>query len=133
METVANVRELQSTVYTLEKYLTDKKEPEYGFALDLVKRGTCFLAVESAQGYKFYPSRFIGYAGNTMKDHLNNVYKDGRETNPAISAIVGLKPEPNVELNEEYVTYCEYLGFTARDKGSFGVERKFWRASFRIG
>lgn len=61
-----------------------------------------------------------------MDNHLNNDKKDGRDTNSAISSILGHKPNPNEFLNSEYVRYCEGLGFIARDKGSFGVERKFW-------
>ena len=61
-----------------------------------------------------------------MDSHLNNDKKDGRDTNPAISDIIGNKPMPDKSLDYEYVKYCEGLGFTARDKGSFGVERKFW-------
>lgn len=59
--------------------------------------------------YKFYPSRFIGYADNSMDAHLNNVEKDGKETNPAISKILGAKPSINSILNQEYARYCEAL------------------------
>jgi hypothetical protein len=127
VEIINNLSELKYTIKTLEDYLTNKKEPEYEFALQLIKRGTCFVVVEeNNNNYKFYPSRFIGYKGNSMDNHLNNDKKDGRDTNPAISNIIGHKPIPNEFLNNEYVKYCEKLGFIARNKGSFGVERKFW-------
>lgn len=126
MKAVENINQLQNNVDILEKYLVYKKEPEYEFALNLIKKGTCFLAIKIKEGYKFYPSRFIGYVDNTMDRHLNNVYKDGRETNIAISYIIGSKPKHNPTLNYEYIKYCEGLCFVAKDKGSFGVERKFW-------
>ena len=52
--------------------------------------------------------------------------KDGRKTNPVISSLLGQKVEPNPMLDKAYRTYCEELGFIANDKGTFGVERKYW-------
>jgi phosphatidylglycerol:prolipoprotein diacylglycerol transferase len=53
--------------------------------------------------------------------------KDGKETNPAISFVLNQKAAPNTELEKEYRTYCERLGFIANEKGSFGVKRKYWK------
>jgi len=64
-----------------------------------------------------------------MDSHLYNKYKDGRETNPAISKILGVNPIHNYSLEYFYRKYCESLGFIANDKGSFGVERKYWDTS----
>ncbi len=126
MNTIKNKAELMTTIKTVENYISSKTEPQYGFALDLIKKGVCFVALKSMHGYKFYPSRFIGYLNNTMDEHLNNDAKDGKETNPAISLILGGKPVVNPTVNVEYEKYCEKLGFFAREKGAFGVERKFW-------
>jgi len=126
MRTIENLIELQVNMKTLDKYITSKKDPEYGYGLDLVKKGTCFVAVKENNTYKFYPSRFIGYFGNSMNAHQNNEYKNGRETNPAISKILGGKPKPNNILDNLYKKYCESLGFIANEKGTFGVERKYW-------
>ena len=115
MRTVKNVNELRVNIKTLDGYIAIKKEPEYDFALNLVKKGTCFVAVKENGTYKFYPSRFVGYFNNNMDAHQNNNNKDGRETNPAISTVLG-----------SYREYCESLGFIANEKGSFGVERKYW-------
>lgn len=126
MSTINSIEELKSNITILEKYLNSKTDPEYSFALDLVKKGTCFVAVENESGFSFFPSRFIGYAKNNMNKHLNNQEKDGKETNPVISRILGGKPTLNPELEKQYREYCESLGFVANDKGSFGVERKYW-------
>ena len=126
MNTIKNKAELMTTIKTVENYISSKTEPQYGFALDLIKKGVCFVALKSMHGYKFYPSRFIGYLNNTMDEHLNNDAKDGKEINPAISLILGGKPVVNPTVNVEYEKYCEKLGFFAREKGAFGVERKFW-------
>ena len=107
--------------------MNGKTDPEYSYAIDLIKRGTCFVAVKQGDNeYLFYPSRFIGYENNTMNKHMNNACKDGRETNSAIFEIIGYKPSENKELEAAYKNYCDRFGFVARDKGSFGVARKYW-------
>lgn len=126
MRIVENLKELQENIKTLDKYLNSKKDPEYSFGLGLIKKGTCFVAVKENNKYKFYPSRFIGYANNNMATHLNNGLRDGRETNSAISIILGDQPAPNLELEKFYREYCESLGFVANERGTFGVERKYW-------
>lgn len=126
MKTISNFNEIMTNIQTLDRYLYSQVDPEYDFALNLIKRGTCFVAVKDSDTYRFYPSRFIGYTDNSMDAHLNNDTKDGKETNPAISKILGGKPLSDPALNQEYAKYCEALGFAPRDKGTFGTERKFW-------
>ena len=89
MKFVKNYEDIKVNLSTIDKYLGSKVDPKYTFALNLIKKGTCFIAIEKAEGYMFYPSRSIGYKNNTMENHLNNDEKDGRETNPAISTILG--------------------------------------------
>ena len=125
--TVESLDEVLDNCATLDGYIESRKDPEYTYALDLVKRGTCFLAIEDEGEYRFYPSRFIGYYNNSMVQHENNGDKDGRITNPAIAAAIHQgNPTPNPELDAVYKKYCASLGFHASDKGTFGVERKFW-------
>lgn len=125
--TVESLGEILDNCATLDGYIKSKKDPEYTYALELVKRGTCFLAIEKDGQYSFYPSRFIGYVNNTMIQHENNGAKDGRETNPAIAGAINQgNPTPNPNLDLLYKEYCARLGFHASDKGTFGVERKFW-------
>jgi hypothetical protein len=126
MRTVESLNEIKVNMETLDKYLASKKDPEYTFAINLIRRGTCFIAMEKNGKYRFYPSRFIGYLNNGMNEHLNNRKKDGRVTNPAISEIIGKIPTPNPVLENLYHEYCESLGFIANEKGAFGVERKYW-------
>ena len=126
MNTIKSKDELLQNIKTLDEYLNKEEGQEYEFALNLIKRGTCFIVVKNDDNYKFYPSRFIGYSNNTMYKHQNNYYKDGRVTNAAINDIFGYKPIVDVELDEKYKNYCNKLGFNAYKKGSYGVERKFW-------
>lgn len=126
MNIITQLHELQKNIFTLDNYLERKTEPTYDFACSLIMKGTCFAVVKKGYRFRFYPSRFIGYTKNTMDKHLNNEEKDGRITNPAISLILNYKPIPNVFIDQQYMKYCEYLGFAARDKGSFGVILKYW-------
>lgn len=80
-------------------------------------------------GYKFYPSRFIGYVNNSMDAHARNQEKDGKVTNPAITDIIGTKPQLNETLEDEYKEYCVSLSFKANKAGAFGVKRKYWLLS----
>jgi hypothetical protein len=61
-----------------------------------------------------------------MDAHLANEQKDGRETNPKISEILGKSPELNDILEEEYKKFCEGLDITPKKTGPFGVKRKYW-------
>ena len=126
MRLVRTLNEIEANMDTLDRYLLNKTESTYSYALGLVKRGTCFIVKRNDSGYCFYPSRFIGYANNTMDQHLNNDMKDGKETNPVITQILGSHVRVNPVLDKEYRLYCEKLGFIANEKGAFGVERKFW-------
>ena len=131
MYLIENRKELHANIKRIDEYLTNKVDPEYGYALDLIKRGTCFIALTDKDNtIKFYPSRFIGYRNNTMNAHLSNDSKDGKETNPKISSLVGMNPIEDSLLEQEYIKYCDKLGFVARDKGSFGVQRKYWSVSY---
>lgn len=126
MRCVQTLEEIRQNMLTLDRYLEEKCDSEYSFALDLIKKGICFIAIKTENGYRFYPSRFIGYAGNCMDLHLNNPEKDGRITTPTLSKVLGQPLAVNPRLNREYQSYCERLGFAANNKGTYGVQRKFW-------
>jgi len=129
MKTIGNFDDLKVNLEKIDEYLILRKDPEYSFAINLVKKGTCFVVIKSNNSYKFYPSRFIGYDSNSMEAHIDNEDRDGRKTNLAIIKILNNKPIANSELDKLYREYCETLGFIANDKGSFGAERKFWNVS----
>ena len=128
MELITNKDELLKNITLINSYLDCKVDPSYDFALELIRKGVCFVALQSESGARFYPSRFIGYKNNTMDAHLSNEQKDGRDTTPQISSIInnGKPPEYNAVLEKLYIDYCTSLGFTASAKGAFGVERKYW-------
>ena len=126
MPVIVNKEELYTNCKTLDKYIESRTDPEYSYALDLIKRGICFVAIQMNGEYKFYPSRFVGYQNNSRLKHMNNRWRDGRETNPAISYVLKEgEPLPDIELEVLYREYCERLGFEAMEKGSFGNDHKY--------
>ncbi len=126
---VQSIKDIKANMNTLANYLANGIEPEYSYALDRIKLGTCFIADNSSGRYKFYPSRFIGYADNNMNKHENNLEKDGRVSNPALSKILNCQPFLDSDLENEYKSYCDYLGIKVRERAPFGVKRKYWRLS----
>lgn len=128
MPVITSKEELYTNCKTLDEYIESRRDPEYSYALDLIKRGICFVAIQTKGEYKFYPSRFVGYQNNSRLKHMNNRWRDGRETNPAISYVLkGGEPLPDIELEVLYREYCERLGFEAMEKGSFGNDHKYWK------
>ncbi|MCU0435658.1 MAG: HNH endonuclease [Bacteroidia bacterium] len=126
MKLITNKSQLINNLNSLENYLAKVNDESSISAQLLIKRGTCFVAYEVDNEIRFAPSRFIGYKNNKLIAHSKSMYKDGRETNKAISAILSQKPRHNSELNLHYLTYCRSLGFHPNEKGAYGVERKFW-------
>lgn len=122
MELISNSADIFRNIEYLEQALVRRDRR----ALALIKRGTCFVAYGQNDLVKFAPSRFIGYQDNTFEGHTKNQSKDGRETNPAISEALGSHAVPSEELELAYANYCRSLGFEPNEKGSFGVERKYW-------
>lgn len=127
MEFVKSIDDIKRNMKTLDTYIDKKCDPEYSYARGLIKRGLCFIAVEREGEHRFYPSRFMGYADNTMSDHQSNTAKDGRKTNPVISELLNNKAEKCIELDQAYIKYCEELGLQVGNESSFGKSRKYWK------
>ena len=126
LELVDRAEDIYKNISTMETYLQTRKDPENAFALNLIKRGICFVRIRGSEGYKFYPSRFIGYKSNTYDVHDGAGFIDGRETNRAITKVLRVKLTKDPEYDKQYEEYCLSLGLQARDKGTFGAPRKFW-------
>lgn len=130
MRTIKNIFEIKANMEVMDKYLKSKGNPEYDFAVDLIKNSSSFLALKQNDILKFYPSKFAGYESNSMNNHLGITDKVGVDSNPAISGIVGYEPAENPALDEEYKRYCERLGFVPNDGDILGEERKYWQLDF---
>ena len=122
LDFVASGQDLQANIDYLERTISSNRR-KYR---DLIKLGTCFVAYKAGNETHFAPSRFLGYRDNSFEEHERNDRKDGRETNPAITTIIGSPPKPDEELEKSYRDFCVGLGFDARPRGNFGVERKYW-------
>ncbi|OMP75673.1 hypothetical protein BW716_28950 [[Flexibacter] sp. ATCC 35208] len=127
---INNLEQLIVNIQTVESYLAGDNERQK--TLDLIQKGICFVAYNFGGKLKFAPSRFIGYINNNLELHANNQI-DGRETNPAISRLLGNDPVADTLLDEKYQEYCASLNINSRSTGSFGVERKFWILNFEEG
>jgi hypothetical protein len=124
MRLIRTRSELDENVATLAGYLRDPGVYQE-FARRLIGKGICFIVV-AIQGEAFFaPSRFVGYCANTRHDHLHNDDKDGRETNGAITRLLGTEPTVDDELEKLYEAFCVSRGI-ALQAAPFGIQRKFW-------
>lgn len=123
MERIEDKADLRKNMTTLDSYLDKKVEPNYGYAIGLIEKGKCLIAVKTKDGFRFYPSRFMGYAGNSKNNHEMNNEKDGRYTNSWITRVLEKKREVNPALLQTYYDYCLSIGGRILKTGS---DRKFW-------
>ena len=129
MKIVETLEEIVENTKTIDRYLDLDNSVQKEFATNLVKRGVCFIVIETQSKFKFYPSRFVGYKKNDYATHISNDEKDGKETNPAITKIVSFKPNISEDLENEYSRYCMELSFPPNKTGAYGVKRKYWKLS----
>lgn len=57
IELVEDFDDIKLNLNVIDKYMEGKIYLEYTYAIDLIKRGTCFLAIKTLEGYKFYFNR----------------------------------------------------------------------------
>jgi hypothetical protein len=107
----------------LEGYLRSAKEEEREFASDLIRKARCVVISSRGGQTRVGPSRFVGYADNSLEKHHANIYKDGKETNPAISKVVEQSLVADPALEEEYREFCRAHQIQNLSRAS----RKFWR------
>jgi len=122
---VRNWDDILKNIGELESYRHSKNTEDVEYYISLIKRGTCFVATKIDEKLVFAPSRFIGYLKNSREKHIANKTKDGRISNPKIEKILNIKFRVDEGLERAYRSFCLSLGFTPRDKGSFGVTRKY--------
>jgi len=121
MKFVTNLNEIIANLKTLEGYLKGTDTDEKTFAEDLVRKGRTILVYKVNGENHFAPSRFCGYLSNTMKQHIVNDEKDGRETNPEIDKLIG-KAFSNDTIEQKFLAYCAELGVEVPNN-----KRRYWR------
>ena len=133
---LVNSREdIMANVDILERYLEKPYSAEGEYAKKLIGAGKCFVVICATAGFKFYPSRFVGYVGNTMQNHermgeakkrTGVTTKDGKKTVPRMSKFLGpcLKAGDGQwdALEVAYQNFCK-----KHDVVPYGNNRKFWK------
>lgn len=124
MELITERAQLSDNIARLDAYLSGTGlDREFG--LSLIQRGVCFVVTEIDSQPMFSPSRFIGYVANSRVTHEQNDEKDGRDTNPAIEALLGGPPGQSAALEAEYEAFCRRRGGKSKST-PYGNARKFW-------
>ncbi len=121
MDFIATLDDIIQNIKTIERYLTSKSKEEKLFATNLLRNGKTNLIYLVNGKNHFAPSRFLGYKNNTMQNHLENEEKDGRDTNPIITNIVG-RPFYTDVIEKEFIGYVESLQAKVQNN-----KRKYWR------
>jgi hypothetical protein len=80
MDLMTRKTELFENIARLREYV-QITDADRDFALDLSRRGICFVVTEENGKPFFTPSRFVSYRTNSRHDRVQNEDKDGRETN----------------------------------------------------
>lgn len=121
MKLIQNKSELIKNIETIEDYLNGSLEDVRNEMAQYISRGRVLIAYRIDGEFHFAPSRFIGYAQNSIKKHLLNEEKDGKETTPAISRILGARNMFSQELEDAYSDYCHELGVKTNN-----YKRTYW-------
>ena len=109
----------------LDAYLRSSKKEERDFVKDLVRKARCIVVGSRGGEILVGPSRFVGYLNNTLLKHQKNLYKDGKETNPAISRALGQQLVEDQTLEEEFSAFCRKQEIHKIAQ----VRRTYWRVS----
>jgi|GEM_PF-3710598 len=108
---------------------SDRREKAVG----LVKRGHNFIACLADGSYIFAPSRFAGYKDNNVMEHGYYLYNNCKETDPAVSHILGHMMTDEVgeirqKLEDAYLDFCDDLDIELKNS-----EWKYWLLNKDIG
>jgi hypothetical protein len=121
MQLVSDKNQIIDNIILLEKYLKSNDINEKEFAENLIRRGRTIIIYKVDNENHFAPSRFVGYANNEMSKHISNDEKDGKETNPVITKIIG-RAFQNEKIENKFIDYCNQLGIDHPNN-----KRSFWR------
>lgn len=120
---VKSKEEIVANSIVFDGYCNEKSNECHAFANEKMKFGKCFVAMQKDGQWIFSPSKFAGYTNNAKESYEANIENiDGRETNFAITKVLGVPCEPDTSLNEAFQNYCQSKGISVSEK-----QRKFWR------
>ncbi len=122
MKLVSRTAEIHANIDQLASYLSERSGLNREFSKRLVQRGICFV-IATRNGRDFFaPSRFVGYKSNSRHAHEANNEKDGRQTNLAITRVLGREPKTDARSEREYVAFCSKLGVPAHQRAASASE-----------
>ena len=121
-----NLTKLTENMNIFDSYLSSENVQEKEFAVNLLTRGHDFIYRIIDGQYRFYPSRFIGYANNTLENHTLDK-GDGRRTNARLNKIVGEKSARSIHLGAIYNTYVNKVKPSNKKRY---YKKKFWNYDF---
>lgn len=121
-----NLTKLTENMNVFDSYLFSNNLEEKQFAVDLLTRGHDFIYRIVNGEYRFYPSRFIGYANNNIETHTADP-GDGRRTNHRLNAAVGNRSTKDESLSSIYNAYVKQVKPTNKKKYT---KKKFWHYDF---
>lgn len=121
MEFVTKKQQIIDNIIILEQYLSGSKAQDKDSAKDLVRNGKTIIIYKVNGVDHFAPSRFVGYIDNDLRKHFEFEEKDGRDTNPVITKILG-NPFSNDKIENKFIDYCAKIGADVPNN-----VRHYWR------
>ena len=120
MELVSLVQDIVSNLVVFDQELA-KEHDMTGWYHERVRRGRVFISYKVGVEWRFAPSRYIGYKGNSMKRHKSDP-GDGGETNKRITKILAHGPESDGEKSEQLQKFANRYGISV-----FKNPHRFWK------
>jgi len=119
MKCAASIDEIELNAFSL---LDAAHKAENADAIELIRKGRVLYPIQYDGFLAFVPSKFIGYARNSVEKHMRKkAGLDGKETNVAVSRILG-KPAADEYVENCFKEYCRSLGVTAANH-----KHRFWK------
>jgi len=129
-KTVKSREEIIKNLKKLESYLDGNNREDKDKAKGVVQFGQCFIAYESNGELRFAPSKFTGYANNSLRKHKKyGKERSGGKTNAAIGRVLGKAKAQNKILDEKYLYYCKLHEIKPHQSRSPKSRKKFWEMS----
>lgn len=120
MHFVSTIAQITQNMYVFDSYRTSIDPAQQVFYRKRLRKGVKFVVIKSGSRYLFTPSRFVGYANCTFARHAAFPYKDGRETTPRLTSLLG-KPVAASNIENQYLALCNEVGMTPEKK-----KRSYW-------
>lgn len=127
MHPIENYSHLLENIKNLDSIFDNKNSRHYSEYLSLIRKGKVFLPYVTQNSIRFGPSRFLGYANNTVPTHLARKDKNGWDTTPRIRLTLRdeykfmIYSKEDVEIDCLFQEFCSSLGITP-DNG----KRSYW-------